>query len=82
LGSNAATLVPLPVIFTSTTAPAGSVAGVTADPLAGAGVAASASDAADFLSPPQATAANATSVVNRVNRIAESLRDGMTRQRL
>src|SRR5438309_2677218 len=75
LGSNAATLVPLPVIFTSTTAPAGSAAGVLADTAAGAGVAASAWDAADFLSPPQATIANATSVVSRVKRIADSLRD-------
>src|SRR2546430_7538135 len=61
-GSNEAWLVPLPVIFTSTTAPAGSAVG--------AGVAASAWDAADFFSPPQATAVNATSVVSRVNRIA------------
>src|SRR6267143_5884473 len=75
LGSNAATLVPLPVIFTSTTAPAGSAAAVTAGWPAGVGVAASAWDAADFLSPPQATTENATSVVNRVNRIADSLRD-------
>src|SRR5437588_11551106 len=67
LGANGAWLVPLPVIFTSTTAPAGSAVG--------AGVAASAWDAADFFSPPQATAVNATSVVSRVNRIANSLRD-------
>src|SRR5437879_5270451 len=70
-GSNEAWLVPLPVIFTSTTAPAGSAAGAPA----GAGVAASAWGVADFFSPPQATAVNATSVVSRVNRIANSLRD-------
>src|SRR6059036_454428 len=83
LGSNAATLVPLPVIFTSTTTPAGSAAGAAAGAAAGtaagAGVAASAWDAADFLSPPQATIANATSEVNRVKRIADSLRDGITK---
>ena len=75
LGSNAATLVPLPVIFTSTTTPAGSAVGAAAGTAAGVGVAASAWDAADFLSPPQATSANATSVGNRVKRIADSLRD-------
>src|SRR5881628_3566489 len=74
LGSNAAMLVPLPVIFTSTTAPVGSAAGAAAGASAGVGVAASAWDAADFLSP-QPTIANAASVVNRVNRIADSLRD-------
>src|SRR3989454_10860692 len=78
-GSNAAAVVPLPVIFTSTTAPAGSAAGAFAATPAGAGVAASAWDAADFLSPPQATIANATSEVNRVKRIADSLRDGITK---
>ncbi|PYO99601.1 MAG: hypothetical protein DMD60_01345 [Gemmatimonadetes bacterium] len=75
LGSNAAAVVPLPVIFTSTTAPAGSGAAALADTAAGVGVAASAWDAAGFLSPPQATIANATSVVSRVKRIADSLRD-------
>src|SRR6266850_1428964 len=80
LGSNAATLVPLPVILTSTTAPAGSAAGVAAGWPAGVGVAASAWDAADLLSPPQATTANATSEVNRVNRIADSSGTKMTGQ--
>src|SRR6266704_1228243 len=69
--SNAALVVPLPVIFTSTTA-TGSVAGAT---VAGAGVAASAWDAAGFFSPPQATAPNATMVLSRVNRIADVLQD-------
>src|SRR5438874_6893417 len=81
-GSNAATLVPLPVIFTSTTAPAGSAAGAAAGTSAGVGVAASAWDAADFLSPPQATIANAASVVNRVNRICRLPPGRMTGQRL
>src|SRR2546423_1809773 len=75
LGSNAACDVPLPIIFTSTTAPAGSAVVAAADGAAGAGVAASAWDAPDFLSPPQATAVNAASVVSRVKRIANSLRD-------
>src|SRR5205814_5533458 len=75
LGSNAATLVPLPAIFTSTTGPGGSGAAALAGTPAGAGVAASAWDAADFLSPPQATIGNAASVVSRVKRIADSLRD-------
>src|SRR5437763_17101689 len=75
-GSNAAAVVPLPVIFTSTTAPAGSAAGALAATPAGAGVAASAWDAADFLSPPQATIANATSDMDRVQRSAGSLRHG------
>src|SRR5690242_14512286 len=80
-GSNAAFEVPSPVIFTSTTAPAGSAAGVAlaapfgdvvADIAGVAGVAASACAVAAFLSPPQAIAPNATSVVSRVNRIADS----------
>src|SRR5438034_11652135 len=69
-GSKAAMLVPLPVIFTSTTAPAGSAVAAAAGVLAG--VAASASDDADFFSPPQATTANATRVEYWVNRIANS----------
>src|SRR2546429_8369416 len=72
LGSNAAMLVPLPVIFTSTTAPVGSAAGAAAGAAAGVGVAASAWGAADFLSPPQPTIANAASVVNRGDRISHS----------
>src|SRR5882762_2268128 len=82
LGSNAATLVPLPVILTSTTAPTGWAAGAAAAPPDDAGVAASAWDAAAFFSPPQATTANATSEVNRVNRIADSSGTKMTGQRL
>src|SRR5438477_13134489 len=77
-GSNAAAVVPLPVIFTSTTAPPGSAAGALAATPAGAGGAASAWGAADFLSPPQATIANAPSGMDRVNRIADSPRDGST----
>src|SRR2546423_11763541 len=57
LGSNAAWVVPLPVIFTSTTAPAGSELGA-AGVAAGAGVAAWAWEAAGFFLPPQATAVN------------------------
>src|SRR5258706_14639024 len=76
LGSNAATLVPLPVISTSTTAPAASAAGVTAGCPAGVGVAASAWDAADLLWPPHATTANPPSEVNSANRMPDSLRDG------
>src|SRR5207245_11096834 len=73
-GSNAATLVPLPVIFTSTTRPRGSGAAAFADPPAGVAVAASAWDAADFLSPPQAAIANPPNA-RRGTRIADSLWD-------
>src|SRR2546428_12639179 len=60
-GSNAAAVVPLPVIFTSTTAPAGSAAGAFAATPAGAGGAASAWGAAGLFLPPQANNAQATS---------------------
>src|SRR5213595_1791542 len=75
-GANAAWDVPLPVILTSTTAPAGSELAGAADGAAGGGVSGRGRDTdADFFSPPQATAVNATSVVSRVNRIANSLQD-------
>src|SRR5690242_6387780 len=85
-GSNAALVVPSPVILTSTTAPAGSAAGAgagaalaaDAGDAGGAGVAASACAVAGFFSLPQATAPNATSVVSRVNRIANSSSGTMT----
>src|SRR2546422_11687931 len=79
-GSNAAAVVPLPVIFTSTTAPAGSAAGAFAATPAGAGGAASAWGAADFFSPPQATIANAASAGETGKRISESLPDGITKR--
>src|SRR5206468_1408460 len=66
LGSNAATLLPLPVILTSTTGPLG--AGVAAGWLAGVCVWSA------FFSPPQARAPSATTVVSRVKRIANDLR--------
>src|SRR5690242_14482266 len=83
-GSNAALVVPSPVILTSTTDPAGSAAGaagVGAGVAVVAGVAASACAAcavAGFFSLPQAMAPNATSVVSRVNRIADSSSSTMT----
>src|SRR2546427_8786035 len=73
LGSNAAMLVPLPVIFTSTTAPAGAATGAALSAL-GAGVVAAACDSADILSAPQATISNAAIVGKTVDRIAYSLR--------
>src|SRR5207253_9410255 len=70
LGSNAATLVPLPVIFTSTTAPAASAAGAAAGTSAGVGVAPSAFAARRILFPPPATTPTAASVAHRVHRAA------------
>src|SRR5260370_36631306 len=77
-GTNAACDVPLPVIFTSTTAAAcsagsatdGAAAGAAAGVVAGA---AWASDAAAFLSPPQAVMPEATSAVSHMKRIARFL---------
>src|SRR5260370_32573300 len=79
-GTNAACDVPLPVIFTSTTAAAcsagsatdGAAAGAAAGGVAGA---AWASDAAAFLSPPQAAMPEPTSAVSNMKRIARFLPD-------
>src|SRR5439155_18281222 len=69
-GSNAALVVPFPVIFTSTTT--ASVADAGAAAFAAPGTAAAAWDVLDLLPPPQAPATRARSVVSAVNRIADS----------
>src|SRR6266851_2691277 len=82
-GTNAACEVPLPVIFTSTTAAACSAVGATDGAAAvaeaaagvGAGVAWASDAAAPFLSPPQAVTPKATSAVSNMKRIARFLRD-------
>src|SRR2546430_17732357 len=73
LGANAAWDVPLPVILTSTTAPAGSVLAGAADGAARGGVAGSARYAAHFLSPPLDAAPKATRPASRGNRYPDSL---------
>jgi len=71
-GSNAALVVPLPVIFTSTmAAPVAGAAGAAAE-FAAAGTAAAAWDASGLLPPPQATAPTARSGVSAVNRMLMS----------
>src|SRR2546429_8898893 len=69
-GSNVACDVPLPIIFTSTTAPAGSAGVAAAAVAAGPGRARSPGDAAHFLSAPEATAVHAASAGRRGNRHA------------
>src|SRR5713226_2824305 len=79
-GTNAACDVPLPVIFTSTTAAAcsagsatdGAAAGAAAGVVAGA---AWASDAAAFLSPRWSPTASLLAAVSNMKRIARFLRD-------
>src|SRR5438552_15368124 len=67
-GSNAALVVPLPVIFTSTmAAPVAGAAGAAAE-FAAAGTAAAAWDASGLLPPPQATAPTARSGASADNR--------------
>src|SRR5262249_44356283 len=71
LGSNDAWLVPLPVIFTSTTGPAGA-AGVVAAGVLAAGVAAAGAALAFLSPPPHAAAPSATSTARAVKRIGSS----------
>src|SRR5947207_15792980 len=71
-GSNAALVVPFPVIFTSATTASVVGAAGTAAAFAVPGTAAAAWDVLDLLPPPQAPATRARSVVSAVNRIADS----------
>src|SRR5213592_1811345 len=71
-GSNAALVVPFPVIFTSTTTASVAGAAGAAAAFAVPGTAAAAWDVLDLLPPPQAPATRARSVVSAVNRIADS----------
>src|SRR5437016_12939697 len=73
-GSNAALVVPFPVIFTSTTTASVAGAAGAAAAFAVPGTAAAAWDALGLLPPPQAPATRARSVVSAVNRIADVLR--------
>src|SRR5436309_13521631 len=71
-GSNAALVVPFPVLFTSTTTASVAGAAGAAAAFAVPGTAAAAWDVLDLLPPPQAPATRARSVVSAVNRIADS----------
>src|SRR5256885_7689636 len=73
-GSNAALVVPFPVIFTSTTTAsvAGAAGAAAAFPVPR--TAAAAWDALGLLPPPPAPATRARSVVSAINRIADFLR--------
>src|SRR2546428_12619728 len=73
-GSNAALVVPLPVIFTSTTTAAVVGAAGAAAAFAVAGTAAAACDAAGLLPPPPAAAPRAGRGVGAANRLADGLR--------
>src|SRR5207247_8893649 len=73
-GSNAALVVPFPVIFTSTTTASVAGAAGAAAAFAIPGTAAAAWDVLGLLPPPQAPATRARSVVSAVNRIADVLR--------